>query len=250
MVELQETQKQMYEAQVKAHEAQRKAAESQLKVEEARRESSLSGRLSSGDGFTRAKSPKLPTFNQDRDDIDAYIHRFERYATSKNWDKESEWAINLGALLQGKALFEYSALSTEDSLKYDVVKAAVLKAYGLTDDGFRKKFRAVRPTKEETGTRFSTRLKNLLQRWLELSRVKDYDGLFDLILREQFLNCCSQEHATFLRERKPADIKEMAKYTDQYLEAHEGWYQGGTKAKTNQQKSTRSQRLNPVPRLP
>ncbi|KAJ8050336.1 hypothetical protein HOLleu_03495 [Holothuria leucospilota] len=241
MVELQETQKQMYEAQVKAHEAQRKAAESQLKVEEARRESSLSGRLSSGDGFTRAKSPKLPTFNQDRDDIDAYIHRFERYATSKNWDKESEWAINLGALLQGKALFEYSALSTEDSLKYDVVKAAVLKAYGLTDDGFRKKFRTVRPTKEETGTRFSTRLKNLLQRWLELSRVKDYDGLFDLILREQFLNCCSQEHATFLRERKPADIKEMAKYTDQYLEAHEGWYQGGTKAKTNQQKSTRSQ---------
>ncbi|KAJ8044924.1 hypothetical protein HOLleu_07817 [Holothuria leucospilota] len=139
----------MYEAQVKAHEAQRKAAESQLKVEEARRESSLSGRLSSGDGLNRAKSPKLPTFNQDRDDIDAYIHRFERYATSKNWDKETEWAINLGALLQ--------------------------------------------------------------------------------------------EHATFLRERKPADIKEMAKYTDQYLEAHERWYQGGTKAKTNQQKSTRSQ---------
>ncbi len=29
--------------------------------------------------------PKLPFFNVSRDDLDAYLERFERFATSQNW---------------------------------------------------------------------------------------------------------------------------------------------------------------------
>lgn len=31
----------------------------------------------------------LPMFNDDKDDLDAYIQRFERYAISVGWDKET-----------------------------------------------------------------------------------------------------------------------------------------------------------------
>ena len=62
----------------------------------------------------KARAPKLPPFHDTRDDLDAYLQRFERYATSQTW-KESEWATNLSTLLKGKALDVYSRLSFEDS---------------------------------------------------------------------------------------------------------------------------------------
>ena len=39
-------------------------------------------------------------FVDGKDNMDAYLERFERYATSQKWPT-STWAINLGALLQG-----------------------------------------------------------------------------------------------------------------------------------------------------
>ena len=61
-----------------------------------------------------AKAPKLPVFNDTRDDLDAYSQRFERHATCQHWRWES-WAIILSALLSGKALDVYSRLSLSDA---------------------------------------------------------------------------------------------------------------------------------------
>ena len=63
----------------------------------------------------KAKAPKLPTFQEGKDDMDAYLLRFERYATAKGWNKETEWPINLSTLLTGKGLELYSALGDEDA---------------------------------------------------------------------------------------------------------------------------------------
>ena len=38
---------------------------------------------------TSAKVPKMPVFDDNRDDIDSYLRRFERYATSQKWHKEN-----------------------------------------------------------------------------------------------------------------------------------------------------------------
>ncbi|KAJ8017672.1 hypothetical protein HOLleu_44755 [Holothuria leucospilota] len=97
------------------------------------------------DSNRSVRNPKLPQFNEKVDDIDAYINRFERYVTSQGWDKKRDWAINLGALLQGRALYEYSTLPFSEASDYDKVKRAVLKAYKLNAEGFRKKFRYSRP---------------------------------------------------------------------------------------------------------
>ena len=66
----------------------------------------------------KAKLPKLPSFCDGKDNMDAYLKRFERFAKNAKWPAE-EWATNLSTLLQGKALEVYSRLSTEDANDYD-----------------------------------------------------------------------------------------------------------------------------------
>ena len=59
---------------------------------------------------SRAKLPKLPPFNDQRDCIDAYLKRFERFAENAKWPRDT-WSINLSALLTGTSLEVYSRLS-------------------------------------------------------------------------------------------------------------------------------------------
>lgn len=87
----------------------------------------------------KARAPKLPFFDEEKDNVDAYLQRFERYAKSQSWD-ESEWAVNLSALLKGKALDVYSRLALGDATKYPALRVALLKRFHLTAYGFQQKF--------------------------------------------------------------------------------------------------------------
>ena len=83
-----------------------------------------------GDGHTaeredRAKAPKLPSFVDNKDDLDAYLQRFERFAETAKWKKDG-WASKLSALLTGRALEVYSRLSEEAAKDYDKVKIALM----------------------------------------------------------------------------------------------------------------------------
>ena len=130
----------------------------------------------------------MPPFDDAKDDVDAHLQRFERYALSQDWP-QSDWAINLSALLKGKALDVYSRLGSEEANNFQVLKTVLLKRHWLTEDGFRLKFRSARPEPGETPSQFTVRLSNLLTRWIDLSTIeKSYEGLIDLLLREQYIN--------------------------------------------------------------
>ena len=168
----------------------------------------------------RAKVPKLPSFVDGKDDLDAYLQRFERFATTAKWDKAG-WATKLSALLSGRALYVYSRPSEEAASDYGKMKIALMKRYDLTEDGYRRKFRVSAPETDESPDQFIVRLSTYLIRWLELSKTeKTFEGLKDLIVKEQFINSCPKELAVHLREWAPETLEEMAKIADQYLEAH------------------------------
>ena len=82
---------------------------------------------------------KIPPFEDGKDDLDAYLRRFERYVESQGIDR-GDWAVHLSTLLRGKALEVYSRLPTEDALNYDMLMTALQKRYQMTEDGFRNKF--------------------------------------------------------------------------------------------------------------
>ena len=83
----------------------------------------------------KQRGPKLPYFEEGKDDMDAYLHRFERFAQSVGWPQK-DWAVSLGALLKGKALEVYSRLSSAEANDFGKVKQALLKRFELTQEGF------------------------------------------------------------------------------------------------------------------
>ena len=111
----------------------------------------------------QAKAPKLPSFVDEKDDIDAYLQRFERFATTAKWDR-CGWATKMSALLSGHALDVYSRLSEEVASDYDQMKVALMKRYDLTEDGYRHKFRTSKLETDESPDRFIVRLSTYLMR--------------------------------------------------------------------------------------
>ena len=159
----------------------------------------------------KAKAPKIPAFNEGKDEMDSYLLRFERYATAHKWEPDT-WATGLSALLQGKALDVYALMPKEDALNYDKLKVALLKRYELTEEGFKRKYKKCRPENGETFQQCTTRMKSYFTRWIDMASIeKSYEGLQDLILREQLTFICNRDLELFLREREPKSLEQASK---------------------------------------
>lgn len=144
----------------------------QMRVEKKYESQQVSDREFQSDqahGQSMPKAPKLPDFDDVHDGMDSFLFRFERYAEARNWGEEN-WAINLSALLRGKALDVYALMPKTDALIYQSLKTALLRRFELTDDGFTKKFRSCRPEQCETFAQFSVRLSSYFTdglKWLK-----------------------------------------------------------------------------------
>ena len=78
-------------------------------------------------GFDFAKNIRLvPKF--DAKEVTRYFTSFEDLAKKLEWPKKY-WTTLLHSVFEGKAIEVYTALSSEQSADYDVVKQTVLKAY-------------------------------------------------------------------------------------------------------------------------
>lgn len=73
-------------------------------------------------------------------EVDSYFGVFERIASALNWSREV-WPLLLQCKLTGKAQEICATLSLEDSLNYDMMKAAILRAYELVPEAYRQRFR-------------------------------------------------------------------------------------------------------------
>lgn len=163
----------------------------------------------------------MAPFDERKDDLHAYLLRFERVARSQQWP-ETHWAASLSMCLTGEALAVYSRMAPADCSDYEKVKAVLLKRFRLTAEGFRERFRSILPEDGESGTEFVTRLSSYFDRWVESSQVKDKDfaALRELIIREQFLLDCSASVALFLKEKKLKTVQDLSEAADDFMEAH------------------------------
>ena len=203
----------------------------------------------------KAKAPKIPAFNEGKDEMDSYLLRFERYATAQKWEPDT-WATGLSALLQGKALNVYALMPKEDALNYDKLKVALLKRYELTEEGFKRKYKKCRPENGETFQQFTTRMKSYFTRWIDMASIeKSYEGLQDLILREQLTFICNRDLELFLREREPKSLEQASKLADQYKEARyvdivSLTYKNNERSRSRSNSESRSRSRSPTRRGP
>ncbi|CAN7939481.1 unnamed protein product [Ixodes hexagonus] len=115
-------------------EAEHRSLELRIRLQELQNASQIPVTTSSaenGTGTTLWKSPQrwLPTFDEKKDDLDAYLMRFERLASGQMWPRE-HWATALSVCLAGEALGVFSRLTPEGSVEYDNVKKRSCRGFG------------------------------------------------------------------------------------------------------------------------
>ena len=130
-------------------------------------------------------------------------------------------SFQLARFLQGQALDVYQRMTDEDVGDYDLLKNSLLKRFRLTERAYRKRFKSVRIEVGETAEQFVDRLKKYLTKWREMTGFDAiYEGLQNMILKDQFFITCDKPLKTFLREKRKLNLNEMTQAVDSYVEAH------------------------------
>lgn len=98
------------------------------------------------------------------------------------------WALLLQCNLVGKAQEVCAALPIDDSLNYDTMKLAVLRAYELVPEAYRQKFRVCSKTAKQTFVEFAREKRSLFEKLCVSTKIITLDELQELILHEDFKN--------------------------------------------------------------
>lgn len=159
----------------------------------------------------------VPPFRES--EADAYFVTFERIATKLSWPKDI-WALFLQCSLSGKAQEVSSALPLEQSLDYDTVKAAVLRAYELVPEAYRQKFRSHAKTAKQTYVEFAREKRTLFEKWCFSSRITTLEHLQELILLEEFKNCVPESVEVHLNDQKVTSLIDAAVLADEFALTH------------------------------
>ena len=152
-------------------------------------------------------------------EVDAYFTAFERVATSLKWPKEV-WSILLQCKLTGKAQEILAALSLEDSLSYEAIKTAVLRAYELVPEAYRQKFRTFKKLSSKTFVEFAREKETLFNRWCKASNATNFDTLSQLVLIEEFKNSLPDRIVTYLNKQKVGTLAQAAVLADEFVLSH------------------------------
>ena len=172
-------------------------------------------------GLFRDKLPHMKNFDEKTHKIEDYLHRFEHTAERCGWKKE-DWAYKLSCYLDDNALSLYYDFTKENKkVPWDTFKAELLKHFRCTSEGFRKKFRELKPEQNESLNKYKSTLMRYFNRWLELSNLSDTkDDIINLFLGEQFLEICSADIASDIRYRKITNFEKMIEIAEDFRLAY------------------------------
>ena len=129
--------------------------------------------------------PKLPTFLEDKDRMDAFLSRFEMIMSCHKI-KDNQWCMHLSSCLTGHALELFFGIAVEKQQDYAEVKATLLKGYNLTEKSFKDKFWNSRARKDEIPSQVLNRINEYFEQWLKLNKVSTFGGLKELVVKKQF----------------------------------------------------------------
>ncbi len=159
----------------------------------------------------------VPIFRET--EIDSYFSAFERIAAALHWPREI-WSLLLQCRLTGKAQEVSAALSNEDSLDYDILKASVLRAYELVPEAYRQKFRGHLKAANQTFVEFAHEKGTLFDKWCQSNKINDFEQLRKLVLLEDFKNTLPEKIVVHLNERKVNTLAQAAVSADEFVLTH------------------------------
>ena len=104
--------KEAREAREKAALLEKEKLELQLQIEQTKREAVQNGQgndVSAALSSITSPVPKVPKYEEGKDEMDAFLECFESIATSQGWPQDG-WAVSVSLLLTGKGLTVYASM--------------------------------------------------------------------------------------------------------------------------------------------
>ncbi|KAK7926200.1 hypothetical protein WMY93_008510 [Mugilogobius chulae] len=170
------------------------------------------------DAFDVTKNIQLvPVFREA--EVESYFGAFERIASALHWPRDV-WAVLLQCKLSGKASEACASLSVSDSLNYDKLKTAILRAYELVPEAYRQRFRGLRKSFSQSFVDFAREKSLLFDRWCSASKVSTFASLRELLLIEEFKNCLPERILVYLNEQKVSTLQQAAISADEFALTH------------------------------
>lgn len=187
----------------------------QHELEMARLSRGSSEREGSGaeNGFAYKARNLMPKFSEE--EPDDFFSGFEDVANAMGWPRE-KWALLVRPALTGKAMSVSVALDALSRQNYDRLKEEVLKAYEITPEFYRVKFRGARKSLSQKYTEFGHVISKSLDKWWKALEVSSLEAAREAILLEQFMSGVEPRVRMYLCERRVKAVEEAVRLAEDY----------------------------------
>ncbi|XP_013071132.2 uncharacterized protein LOC129924728 [Biomphalaria glabrata] len=163
---------------------------------------------------------KIPKFDEQIDNLDSYIRRFETIAISTDTRQEL-WGPQLLTLIGGKGLDACQTLTESGMKDYKTLKKTLLEFYDFTEDGYRRRYYATKPKDGQDFKVFVNDLTTTFDKWFDATGLdKTFSKLKEFLLIDRVLTLCDGQLFGFIQERQPRDLKSLTELCQRYMAAH------------------------------
>ena len=141
--------------------------------------------------------------------------------------------ISLGAYFRNftvteKAKSFYLEIPDPACQHYFESKAIIIKAYQLTADHYRYRFRTSEKKPDEDFFQWGNRTRRCLNRWTAVAEATgDAEKIIEQIMMERLLDAVSPELRAWLKEQEPKTAEELGNLANLHVQSRKGPLVGG-----------------------
>ena len=194
-------------------EREEKQKQREHELEMARLRGGNSAGRSDANSFVYKAKSLLPHFSAE--DPDDFFCSFEGIALEMGWP-DSKWPLLVQSSLSGKGLSVALAMGDEARRDYSRLKEEVLKAYQITPEYYRVKFRSARKRPNQKYAELSHTLAKTLDKYYRALNIKTMEEMREAHLLEQFLLSVDPKVKVYLSERQVKNISDATKLAEDY----------------------------------
>ena len=103
--------------------------------------------------------------------IYTFLDNFEKFATTCGWEKAT-WVVRLAPSSRGQAADAYRELDPKDGTDNDALKTAIWTRYQLNAGSYRRQFKALAKSDNQTVTTWVNELSRLYFKWIGMVGIE------------------------------------------------------------------------------
>jgi len=159
---------------------------------------------------------------RESEDIDDYFRIFEMTAKAQ-FLPGKDWIGNLIPKLTEKAKSAYLEIPETICQDYDKSKSVIIKAYQLTADHYRYRFRTSEKRVDEDFVQWGNRTRRYLNRWMAVAKATgNVEKILEQIILERLLDAVGPELRTWLKDQKLETAEELGNLANLHVQSRKG----------------------------